>query len=149
MYGFFKVFPSQQSLQEHFVSIHANESESEETDPSKNSKDVDMKTSELIEAVSLNNSKYKKCAKILPSTDNLTNKSNTKTENKNSGFKIVRKYFYSCHKCNLDFNSLKAYQAHLLTHGKTPGKLFFWKILIVNLFEIKFVWYLMFLLFNF
>ena len=38
-----------------------------------------------------------------------------------SGFKIVKKYFYTCHKCNLDFNSLKVYQAHLQSH-KSSGR---------------------------
>ena len=76
-----------------------------------------------------NQPKYKKNSKIVPYTHIQLNKSNTKaSENGNddskntvSGFKVVAKYFYTCHKCNLDFNSLKVYQQHLLTHGQTPG----------------------------
>ena len=75
--------------------------------------------------------KYKKNSKIVPYTHIQLNKSSSKAKddgkedekNTLSGFKVVAKYFYTCHKCNLDFNSLKIYQQHLLTHGQTPGKI--------------------------
>jgi hypothetical protein len=169
-----KAFDSQSTLQEHFVTIHANESETDIDDLNKiellksngnnnnsSTNNTNTSTTTITSTTTTNNNnnnkninenynlyktafnqrnqpKYKKNSKIVPYTHIQLNKSNTKTNengkddsnNTVSGFKVVAKYFYTCHKCNLDFNSLKVYQQHLLTHGQTPGMKIFSSFLI-------------------